>query len=163
MSKNPNPGMYMGGHIKNGKKRGEWAELCFAAKGMRHGLTLARPWGESNGYDFVVDRGSRGLVRVQVKSTIFSEGTGYSCSLKDSKGPYKKDSFDFVAAYVIPEDTWFILPEKIVHGLWSIGLYPNLPTSKYFQYKEAWHYLQENQPTIIDSLQAGAEELAPSI
>jgi hypothetical protein len=106
------------------------------------------------------------MVRVQVKSTIFPEGTGYSCSLKDSKGPYKKDSFDFVAAVacpersrrIIPEDLWFILPEKIVQGLWSIGLYPNLPTSKYFAYKEAWHYLRENQPTIIDNLQASAEE-----
>jgi PD-(D/E)XK endonuclease len=158
MSKKQNPGMYKGGYIKNGKKRGEWAELCFAAKGMKQGLTLARPWGESNGYDFVVDRGPRGMVRVQVKSTIFPEGTGYSCSLKDSKGPYKQDSFDFVAAYVIPEDLWFILPEKIVRGLWSIGLYPNLPSSKYFEYKEAWHYLRETQPTTIDSLQASAEE-----
>jgi PD-(D/E)XK endonuclease len=154
MSKKQNPGMY----IKNGKKRGEWAELCFAAKGMKQGLTLARPWGESNGYDFVVDRGRRGMVRVQVKSTIFPEGTGYSCSLKDSKGPYKKDSFDFVAAYVIPEDIWFIIPEQKVRGLWSVGLYANLPASKYFAYKEAWHHLRENQSTTIDSLQASAEE-----
>ena len=159
MSKKKNPAAHIGGHIKNGKKRGEWAELCFAAKGMRQGLTLSRPWGESNGYDFVVDCGRRGMVRVQVKSTIFPEGTGYSCSLKDSKGPYKKDSFDFVAAYVIPEDLWFIIPEPIVRGLWSIGLYPNLPTSKYFAYKEAWHYLQDDRPTILASLEASAEEI----
>jgi len=155
MNKKKNPGIY----IKNGKKRGEWAELCFAAKGMRQGLTLSHPWGESNGYDFVVDRGRRGMVRVQVKSTIFPEGTGYSCSLKDSKDPYKQNSFDFVAAYVIPEDIWFILPEKIVQGLWSIGLYPNLPTSKYFAYKEAWHYLQADRPTTLASLEASAEEI----
>jgi hypothetical protein len=41
---------------------------------MRHGLTLARPWGESNGYDFVVDCGPQSMVRVQVKSTMFREG-----------------------------------------------------------------------------------------
>jgi hypothetical protein len=35
--------MNQAGYIKNGKKRGEWAELCFAAKGMKQGLTLARP------------------------------------------------------------------------------------------------------------------------
>jgi hypothetical protein len=158
MSKKKNPAAYIGSHIKNGKKRGEWAELCFAAKAMSLGLSLARPWGESNGYDFVVDRGRRGMVRVQVKSTIFPEGTGYSCSLKDSKGPYKENSFDFVAAYVIPENIWFILPEKIIQGLWSISLNPNLPTSKYFEYKQAWHYLKEQPQTIIPRIEAVAEE-----
>ena len=60
---------------------------------------------------------------------------------------------------MIPEDIWFILPEKIVQGLWSIGLYPNLPTSKYFAYKEAWHYLQADRPTTLASLEASAEEI----
>jgi len=95
------------------------------------GLSLARPWGESSGYDFTVDQGER-IVRVQVKSTIFKEGEeGYSCTLKDSKGPYKKGTFEFVAAYVIPEDVWFILPEKKIRGVWSVGLYPKLETAKY--------------------------------
>jgi hypothetical protein len=69
---------------------------------------------------------------VQVKSTTFKEGAeGYSCTLKDSKGPYKKNTFDFVAAYVIPEDVWFVIPEKVVRGMWSVGLYPKLETAKY--------------------------------
>jgi hypothetical protein len=41
--------------IENCKRRGEWAELVFAARALREGLQLARPWGESSGYDFVVD------------------------------------------------------------------------------------------------------------
>jgi hypothetical protein len=143
--------------IKNGKKRGEWAELCFAVKGMREGLTMARPWGESNGYDFVVDRGVRGLVRVQVKSTIFAEGTGYSCSLKDSKGPYKEGSFEYVAAYVIPEDAWFILPEKLVRGMWSVGLYPGREGSKYEKYEEAWELLHGQKLGTLVTIQACAQ------
>jgi len=36
-------------------------ELVFAARAMWEGLRLARPWGESSGYDFVVIRSAGGL------------------------------------------------------------------------------------------------------
>ena len=119
--------------------------MVFAMRAIERGLMLARPWGESSGYDFVVDQRSR-IVRVQVKSTIFKEGKdGYSCTLKDSKGPYKRGSFEFVAAYVIPEDVWFILPEKKIRGMWSVGLYPKLETAKYRAYQEAWELLSGSE------------------
>jgi hypothetical protein len=143
--------------IRNGKRRGEWVELVFAVRATGLGLALGRPWGESIRYDFTVDAGWR-IVRVQVKSTMFREGSGYSCSLKDSRGPYKKGSFDFVAAYVIPEDVWYILPEKVVRGMWSIGLYPKLERSKYNCYKEAWHLLSGGTPGYVDRIEACAEE-----
>jgi hypothetical protein len=108
----------------------------------------------------VVDQGER-IVRVQVKSTTFEEGAGYSCTLKDSKGPYKKNSFDYVAAYVIPEDVWFILPEKKVRGMWSVGLYSKLERSKYYAYKEAWHLLMGGKPGRVARIQACAEEEVP--
>jgi len=147
--------------IKNCKKRGEWVELVFAVRAMELGLRLARPWGESSGYDFTVDQGTR-IVRVQVKSTIFKESAeGYSCTLKDSKGPYKKNTFDFVAAYVIPEDVWFILPEKVVRGMWSVGLYPKLETAKYREYQEAWHLLRGETPGFVDRIQACVGEELP--
>ena len=148
--------------IKNCKKRGEWVELVFAVRAMELGLLLARPWGESSGYDFTVDQGAR-IVRVQVKSTIFKEGKeGYSCTLKDSKGPYKKGSFDFAAAYVIPEDVWFILPEKKIRGMWSVGLYPKLERSKYFAFREAWGLLRGESAGGIE-IQGCAEEGMPSL
>lgn len=128
--------------MRNGKKRGEWAELVFAYRAMERGFRLWRPWGESCGYDWIIEQESRNFARVQVKSTTFSEGDGYSCSLKDSKGVYKKNTFDFVAAYVIPVDVWYILPEKLVRGMWSVGLHPELAKSKYGGYQEAWHLLR---------------------
>ena len=137
--------------IKNCKKRGEWAELVFAMRALQLGLFLACPWGESSGYDFTVDQGTR-IVRVQVKSTIFPEGNGYSCSLKDSKGVYKKNSFDFVSAYVIPLDIWYIIPEKRIRGQWSVGLHPELKVSKYGQYEEAWHLLSGAAPPAAESI-----------
>lgn len=141
---------------RNGKKRGEWAELVFATRAMERGFRLWRPWGESCGYDWAIEQGGK-FERVQVKSTLFREGEGYSCSLKDSKSPYKKNVFDVVAAYVIPEDVWFILPEKVVRGMWSVGLYPKLETAKYRMYQEAWHLLRGEMPGMIDSIQACAE------
>jgi hypothetical protein len=146
-----------GMQIKNCKKRGEWAELVFASRALMRGLHPARPWGESSGYDFTVDQGPR-IVRVQVKSTIFPEGNGYSCTLKDSRGPYKKNTFDFVAAYIIPEDIWYILPEKLIRGMWSVGLHPELTVSKYGRYEEAWNLLSGTSPATIDRLEASAEE-----
>jgi len=128
--------------IKNCKRRGEWAELCFAARATAEGLRLGQPWGESAGYDFTVEQASGRIVRVQVKSTIFHEGKGYSCTLKDSRGPYRGNPFDFVAAYVIPEDLWYVLPVKIVKGMWSVGLHPELEKSKYGEYEEAWYLLR---------------------
>ena len=155
MRKNRFAGMRI---IRNCKKRGEWVELVFAVRAMELGLLLARPWGESSGYDFMVDLGWR-IVRVQVKSTMFKEGAeGYSCTLKDSKGPYKKNTFDFVAAYVIPEDVWFILPEKKIRGMWSVGLNPKLETAKYREYQEAWHLLSGRKPGLVDRIEACAEE-----
>jgi hypothetical protein len=147
-----------GERIKNCKKRGEWSELVFAARAMAEGLRLARPWGDSSGYDFVVDHDHGGLARVQVKSTMFRKGTGYSCSLRASKAPYKKGSFDFVAAYVIPENVWFILPEDRVRGMWSLGLYPKLATSKYWEFKEAWNLLRGPLPGMIGRIHACVED-----
>lgn len=147
--------------IKNCKRRGEWAELCFAVRATAEGLRLGRPWGESAGYDFTVEQASGRIVRVQVKSTIFHEGKGYSCTLKDSRGPYRGNPFDFVAAYVIPEDLWYILPVKIVKGMWSIGLHPELKKSKYGAYEEAWYLLREESlggPQKIDRIQACVDE-----
>ena len=47
---------------------GEVAESAFLHKAMDKGLVVAKPWGDSSRYDFVVDSGER-LLRVQVKST----------------------------------------------------------------------------------------------
>jgi hypothetical protein len=143
--------------VKGCKERGEWAELCFMARAAGMGMSVSKPHGDSRRYDVLVETGRR-IVRVQVKSTIFREGSGYSCSLKDSRGPYKKNSFDFVAAYVIPEDVWYILPEKVVRGKWSIGLNPKLEGAKYNQYKEAWHLLTGGMPGLVERIEACAEE-----
>jgi hypothetical protein len=63
-----------------------------------------------------------------------------------------------VAAYVIPEDVWFIIPEKEMRGKWSVGLYPNLKKSRYEEYREAWNLLRAKLPETIEGIEACADE-----
>jgi hypothetical protein len=132
--------MNAGMSIKHPKVRGEWAELRFMAAATEHGLHITKPWGETLQYDFVVERNAR-FVRVQVKSTGFKDRGGYSCSVRPCRGAYEGNPFDFVAVYIVPEDIWYIIPERVVHGRRSVAIYPQLERSKYGVYREAWELL----------------------
>jgi hypothetical protein len=91
---------------------------------------------------FVV--GSPGkFVAVQVKCTIAKQqnAKGYICNLKSKTKRYRAGSFDFVAAYAILVDTWYIVPEKAIRGLGAICLCSTMP--KYEWYREAWHLLRK--------------------
>jgi hypothetical protein len=144
--------------ISNRKLRGEWAEMCFMTRAAEHGLQVNKPWGEMARYDFVI--GHRGqFVRVQVKSTLFRDGGGYSCTVRGGHRPYIGDVFDFLAAFLIPEDVWYIIPAELVQGQGCVTLYPSLEKSKYAAYKEAWHLLRSRpgaSPAIIDRIDACA-------
>ncbi|MFZ0734575.1 MAG: hypothetical protein WAM79_19810 [Candidatus Sulfotelmatobacter sp.] len=82
---------------------------------------------------------------VQVKCTVFRnpEGEGYICSTSSSHKLCRKGAFDFFAAYVIPEDAWYILPAKLILGMKSISLRTGEGgEAKYEEYREAWHLLR---------------------
>src|SRR5580698_10562139 len=74
--------------IKHAKVRGEWVELWFMLRAVELGLHLSKPWGEVMPYDFVVEHLGK-FVRVQVKSTMFQDRGGYSCSVRGWNGPYQ--------------------------------------------------------------------------
>ena len=116
--------------IKHPKLRGEWAEMCFMTRAAEHGLSVTRPWGEMSRYDFAVEYKGR-FVRVQVKSTMCLDRGGYVVSVRGWSGKYTGDPFDFVAAYLIPLDIWYILPGDSFKMQGTVGLYPNLKKSKY--------------------------------
>lgn len=147
-----------GARIKHPKLRGEWAELCFMVRAAEKGLRVSKPWGETAHYDFVVE-GAERFVRVQVKSTMFVHRRGYSCAVRGCRGPYRGDAFDFVAAYLIPEDVWYIIPAEKIRGHGSVALYPKLKTAKYEPYREAWHLLrgEETRAGRVDEIKACAD------
>ena len=132
--------------LEDKKQRGEWAESVFMARAHEHGLPVSKPWGELSSYDFVIGKTGR-FVSVQVKSTLSKLKTGYVCTVRGGHQAYAAGSFDFLAAYAIPADAWYIIPADVTHGKGCITLYPNSPTAKYEQYREAWYLLREAAAT----------------
>ena len=128
------------------KERGEWAEMRFMARAAEHGFRVSRPWGESARYDFALEANGH-FLRIQVKSTACRYGDGYKCAIQVSAGTshrYTSEQVDFFAAYIIPEDVWYILPAEIVVGVAAqILVSPNCKNQRYAPYKEAWHLLDE--------------------
>jgi hypothetical protein len=82
------------------------------------------------------------FARVQVKCTIFHRGHSYKCHLDSNGIPYRPHQIDFFAAYVIPTNSWYILPLKATNHQPDILLTPHRPKSKYWKYQEAWHLLK---------------------
>lgn len=139
----------LGEKIRSPKERGEWAELRFMARAAEEGFRVSKPWGDSARYDFAVERNGR-FLRIQVKSTTSRMRDGYRCLLqvpqsrKQPKALYTAEQIDFFAAYVIPEDVWYILPAEVgVKMRGRAWLFPSSPGHKYECYKEAWHLLRE--------------------
>jgi hypothetical protein len=101
-------------------------------------------------------------VAVQVKCTIFEleSEEGYICSVCSSHKPYPPGSFDFLAAYVVYEDGWYIIPEEEIWGLKSISLCTQKNEAKYEMYREAWHLLKRPKPVKIkiDHMEACADD-----
>jgi len=130
--------------IQDKKERGEWAESVFIARAKEQGLPVSKPQGDSTSFDCVVGRPGK-FAAVQVKSTIakLESGKGYICSTCSSHKIYRAGAFDFLAAYVIPEDVWYIVPAKEIRGLKSISLCTESGEAKYEKYREAWDLLRE--------------------
>jgi len=130
--------------IEDKKERGEWVEAIFLVRAGEHGIPLSKPWGDSRKYDFVGGR-PRHFKAIQVKCTTYVSrtGYGYSCSVTSTKRKrYKAGSFDFLAAYVVYEDVWYIIPEDKVIAFAAIALCTEEGQANFEEYREAWHLLK---------------------
>jgi len=123
------------------KRRGEVAEAAFLLKAASLGFTVAKPWGESDRYDFLVDCGARAW-RVQIKSAHCSGKNGYSfhaCGNRQNV-VYTAADIDFLIAYIAPEDVWYVLPIEVFQKIKSVKFFPSSRRrmSKFEKYREAW-------------------------
>ena len=132
------------------KRRGELAELAFTYKAATMGFGVAKPYGDSERYDFVLDAGGR-FIRVQVKSsTTLLNGLYHINCHRRTNGravAYSPSEIDFLVAYIIPEDAWFILPITVVAHRISLLFCPKgYPRGDglFGAYREAWHLLRES-------------------
>src|SRR5450631_1510693 len=130
------------------KRRGELGELAFMHKAASLGFGVAKPYGDSFAYDFVIDSGTR-LWRVQVKSTYSHHGRGYYLNVKhaavDGTLHYTKDEIDMLVAYVAPAETWYVLPVLAVLDRRQVCVYPHgcrRDGGRFELYREAWHLLR---------------------
>ena len=136
--------------FRNFKERGEWVELLFMAAAAQHGYHVLKPWGETLSYDVGIEQRG-GLLRVQVKSSVARNGTGYLCQFRRNylvKEPYNIKNVDLFATYVIPVRTWYLIPASIILKptvKQALTLYPVTALKqdryKYEHYREAWSLL----------------------
>jgi hypothetical protein len=131
------------------KERGEWVELQFMARAVRNGFKVSKPWGDSSAYDVGIESGAR-ILRVQVKSTDCRTQYGYLCQFKPNSHskPYTLKKVDFFAAYVIPEDVWYLIPAAVLLRGKQKKAFTLLPAKprhperyKCEGYREAWGLL----------------------
>jgi hypothetical protein len=115
-------------------------------KAVGLGFGVAKPYGDSERYDFIVDSGER-LWRVQVKSTSAMQYGAYRLNTqRNTNGraqPYVVGEIDFVLGHVVPEDAWFVLPVEAFSPRKSVPLYArdDLRVGEYSQYREAWELM----------------------
>jgi len=126
------------------KKAGEQVEAKFLEKVTAMGLSVAKPWGDSDRYDLIVDSG-RHLWRVQVKSTRYAGEKRFSVASRGCTDAYTEDEIDFLAAYIVPLDVWYLIPVKAIAGRRFLRFYPEGKNSagRYEKYQGALWQLKE--------------------
>jgi hypothetical protein len=126
---------------KTYKLQGELVELRFLARAAELGLRVSKPYGDSAPYDFLVESGGT-VFKVQVKSTRFQSKRckAFMCVTGAQRRRYRKEEVDFIAAYVVTDDTWYIIPLGTIPGC-HISLNPRFRRNKWRDYREAWDLL----------------------
>ena len=134
------------------KRKGELAEMVFVLAAASHGLAVCKPYGDSYPYDFVVEIGGR-LLRIQVKSAFAARRSAYYFRLVGPRGHctrrhiYSEADIDFLAAYVVPHDTWYIIPACAIQSTTMVALSPGAQDkqrgARFELYREAWQLMTE--------------------
>ena len=132
----------------NPKRRGSQYESAFVTQALKRGLDILEPYGDYMPYDVMVQNGDGRILRVQVKGTSsqIKNKPGYkviAATGNTTKTPINPEEVDVLAAYVEPEDTWYLIPVKKLTGNVSVYLNPNTKLNgRYEVWKEAWNVFQ---------------------
>ena len=123
------------------KRRGEASEAAFIARAVSLNLPVAKPWGESDAVDILIGTGKGRLYwRVQVKCACIAHPGGEYEIKGGGRHLYTEDHIDFLAAHIVPENAWYIVPIHAFQGRPFLYLYPHKRRSRgrYEKYFEAW-------------------------
>ena len=130
--------------LREPKDRGVWVELLFMARGTEEALGMCGCGGELRE---VALEGAGEIDGVYVAGGIvFAELMG------PGRKPYRDQDVDFVAVYLIPRDTWYIIPYKEIvrkngKKLCTLHFTWGSKRQKWGKYREAWWLLRgEEKP-----------------
>ena len=134
--------------MKNTKRRGSQYEAAFVTQALKRGLDILEPYGDYMPYDIMVQNADGRIQRVQVKGTSsqIKNKPGYkviAASGNATKTPINPEDVDVLAAYVEPEDVWYLIPVVKLTGNVSVYLNPHSKVNgRYEVWKEAWNVFQ---------------------
>ena len=141
--------------LTTSKSRGEAAEAAFLAKAASLGFGVAKPWGDSERYDFILDSGYN-FWRVQVKSSQLHANRCYHIKTSGWRNRlYTSSEVDFLVAYIIPENLWYVVPIGAINSGTQLKFYPpgSGRKSRFEKYREAWCQMacprHENGPSRV--------------
>jgi hypothetical protein len=130
------------------KRTGEVSEVALALKARTMGFMVAKPWGDSELYDFILGWGKR-LWRVQLKCTMVIHSRGYEVQPVHSvygqgKMAYSAQEIDALVVHIPPCNAWYVLPVETFVGSKNLRFYPDIKctAARWEKYREAWHLLQ---------------------
>ena len=129
-------------------RQGDLGEVAFLHKATELGFMVAQPYGSGYPFDFIV-QGGQALWRLQVKAAVHVRHGLYVVSiyrhLSRRRRAYRECDVDFVTVYIIPEETWYILPVREVANRVTLLFRPKgyHRPDIYAHYREAWHLLRE--------------------
>lgn len=129
------------------KHRAAVAERAFMRKAVSLGFAVAKPLGNDDRCDVIV-RYEDVICRVQVKSvtTKTSAKAFYrvrTIGNRDGcRSTYLREEIDFLAAYVFPENMWYIFPASVIEHREVVYLRPGCEWSDIEQYREAWRLMK---------------------
>jgi hypothetical protein len=133
--------------FRNTKRAGERSEAAFLHKASSLGFGVAKPWGDSERYDFILDNG-RCLLRVQIKATDCLRARAYETratyTVGKGRAVYSPADIDFLVAHVVPLDIWYVLPVEACILAPMLRFYPHRQAKqmRLEQYRDAWHLMK---------------------
>jgi hypothetical protein len=148
-----------GKNLPNKRIRGTWSEIRFALDGLEHDLIIGKPYTDEVFDVFAMPRVQPVITSSRKRMKIFTVQirSSHSCGPRKfkqdwfgvplthgfEKKPYKRGDFDFLAAYIGPYKTWYIIPVEDIEGRQGIQLCPSDPetTSKWEKFRERWDLL----------------------
>jgi hypothetical protein len=106
-------------------------------KAISLGFGVAKPWGDSDRYDFILSRGSS-FWRVQVKSRWTTCVDYYVKAAGCDDKPYTAEQIDFLVIYIQPAEHWYILPISALKGRKRIYITSRRNNVGMSKYLNAW-------------------------